>query len=236
MKTLTPPLILIKNSFYIFFDKKNLVYLLKLSFLAGGILFSFSKISPFVTGEDFVKNPLLTLPFLIIYLLLFLSVVWAQAATYEAVFRVVGEKSLGLKETFKKAWGKTWKFFLLSLTVVLLVSLGFVLLIVPGIVLAVWFSFSQFILISEGLGVRESLGKSRALVKGRFFPVLGRLVVFILVFWLIQISLSIIPFFGFFVGMSLGPFFLLPFYLLYRELSTRKELGLRQPAQKSVPL
>ncbi|MFZ5933219.1 MAG: hypothetical protein ACOYT7_04055 [Patescibacteria group bacterium] len=228
MKKLSPPLGLLRKSIDIFFTKENFVYFLKLmliflaaTFLAIAGSFVLSRLA-FPTfskgGENFLSPPLGIVAIFILFL--FFLAVWAGPVIYESVFRVVEKGALDLEETIVSGWKKAWKFFLVSFVLLLLINLGFVLVIIPGIILGVWFSFSQFIAISEGLGAKESLAKSRALVKGYFFPILGRLLVFMLVFMLIEIILSLIPFFGSLATVLLGPFFILPSYLLYKELST----------------
>src|SRR3990172_5824077 len=84
---------------------------------------------------------------------------------------------------------------------------------------AVLFFFSRFVLIKEGLGVKASLKRSNELVRGRFWPVLGRYLVFFIVLILAQIALSQIPYIGTIASMLLAPLFILPSYLLYQELS-----------------
>ncbi len=80
-----------------------------------------------------------------------------------------------------------------SLLTGLIVCGGFILLIVPAIIFWVWFAFSTFArMIDEKKGL-EALRYSRSLSKGRFWKVLGRLL-------LINIILGII-----YIIMYLGP-------------------------------
>jgi len=58
----------------------------------------------------------------------------------------------------------------------LFVFLGFIALIIPGIVMALWYAFSQMALILDGKIGMEALTFSKTLVKGRFFQVLYRLI------------------------------------------------------------
>src|SRR5690606_4491634 len=74
----------------------------------------------------------------------------------------------------------------------LAVILGFILLIIPGIVLAVWFSQVVFIYAIEGGKGSEVLGRSRQYVIGRWWQVLGRLIVIGLVSLLISFIISAI--------------------------------------------
>src|SRR5438552_3168370 len=56
------------------------------------------------------------------------------------------------------------------------IAVGLVLLIVPGIIFFTWFALAGPIVELEGRGVRSALRRSRALVRGRFWTVLGVLV------------------------------------------------------------
>jgi hypothetical protein len=51
----------------------------------------------------------------------------------------------------------------------LVVSLGLILLIVPGLILAIWFLFGPYAVIVERVGPLQSLGYSRALVRGHWW-------------------------------------------------------------------
>lgn len=75
------------------------------------------------------------------------------------------------KQGFKRAWPMAWAIFLLGL----IIMFGFVLLIIPGIIFAVWYMFTYIVLVNEGLSAGESLKRSKALVKERFWPVFLRM-------------------------------------------------------------
>ena len=57
-----------------------------------------------------------------------------------------------------------------------IIILGLIALIIPGIYLFVAFAVAGPVLILEGLGARDSLRRSRKLVDGRWWPVLGVLI------------------------------------------------------------
>jgi len=60
-------------------------------------------------------------------------------------------------------------------------ALGLVLLIVPGVVFFTWFALAPPVVEIEDRGVRAAFARSRALVRGRFWTVLGVLVPIVLV-------------------------------------------------------
>ncbi|MBI4087172.1 hypothetical protein HY416_04345 [Candidatus Kaiserbacteria bacterium] len=59
---------------------------------------------------------------------------------------------------------------------------GMILLIVPGIVIAVWFAFSQYTCLLEEKNGFEALRASRTLVVGRWGAVFTRLLVFVAIY------------------------------------------------------
>lgn len=56
----------------------------------------------------------------------------------------------------------------------LVVGIG-AMLIIPGILFAIWFAFAPTVAILEERGTFVALGESREIVRGRFFRLLGRL-------------------------------------------------------------
>jgi hypothetical protein len=57
----------------------------------------------------------------------------------------------------------------------LAVAFGVVLLVVPGLVVFTWYVLAAPVVEIEGRGVRDAFRRSRALVRGNFWPVLGLL-------------------------------------------------------------
>ncbi len=92
---------------------------------------------------------------------------------------------------------------------------------IPGIIFVVWFAFSQFILLEEdNIRTTQVLKKSKKLVDGRFWQIFVRLFVFGIFFSLVTILTVVIPYrIGSIINLFLGPLFILPSYLLYKELS-----------------
>lgn len=55
------------------------------------------------------------------------------------------------------------------------VFLGFLLFIIPGVILSIWYSFVFYEVVLDNKGAKESLTSSKALVVGRWWAVLWRL-------------------------------------------------------------
>jgi len=73
---------------------------------------------------------------------------------------------ISIKELLSEALKKTPKFVLLSLPMGFLIGLGYLLFIVPGVILTLMFLFAPYILLTEDVGVVEALKRSKELTKG----------------------------------------------------------------------
>ena len=114
--------------------------------------------------------PLIGLGFLISLGVSFLGYVINGGVAYYAVKRAAGDESASLADVtgaFSMAGPIIGVMVLLGLAV----GLGFLLLIVPGIYLAVGFSFALQLKIERNLGIWESLSVSRQAVHNRWFKV-----------------------------------------------------------------
>lgn len=78
---------------------------------------------------------------------------------------------------FKDCLAVCWPALYISILVGLITVGGFILIIAPGVIFTVWFAFSVYLAVLEKKkGVATLLHGSRELSRGRFWPVLGRLV------------------------------------------------------------
>lgn len=107
-----------------------------------------------------------------------------------------------------------WKFLIASILVGLAVGIGFVLLIVPGILAAIFFMFTTPIVIDKELGPIEAMKESMRIGRGYRWTLLGFMVVLSLIALAGLIALVV----GVFVAM---PVMMLAFMHAYRVLSRR---------------
>lgn len=229
---LSNPVELIKKSLQIFFKKENLIYFLKIyAILIPFIIitylfdlythnfnFGFNLAS---ISQTFGALPLIFLIFVSIVGLGYLIVsFWVGAAGILAVANVINGTVLPFKEVLRAAWKKLWIFSILNIVVGFVITLGSLLLIIPGIIFLVWYQFSKFEILTKDVGIGAAMGGSKRLVAGRFFPVFGRILVFGLFGIIIEIAAGAIPFgIGSLIQPFLGPLFILPTFLLYKELN-----------------
>lgn len=107
-----------------------------------------------------------------------------------------------------------WKFLGASILVGLTIGIGFVLLIVPGIIATLMFIFTTFIVIDRELGPIEAMKESMRIGKGHRWTLLGLLAVLLL----IVLAGAIALFVGLLVAMPVTG---LAFTHAYRVLSSR---------------
>lgn len=220
MKKLSSPFDLIKKAVDLFSKKENLIFLVKIYLPLA--FFSLLSIAQSYLPSSIInsKSVFLVIATVLIQVLYILTSVFITISGIIALKKVVDGKELSVRKTFDSARKTYWPFLLLSIVLFLAYLLGFALLIVPGMLFVVWFAFSRFMMIEKGLGVKESLLKSKEMVKGIYWKTLGRLIVFGAFVVIIEVILSAIPYgIGAIVTDLCGALFLLPVYLLYKELS-----------------
>jgi hypothetical protein len=165
-----------------------------------------------------------------IVFLIYAQILFAMAP----MFAVSDETMLGIKQSIMAGKPKVGTFFLTSLLMGLLILVGFVLLVVPGIYLAIALSFSVWFVVLEGVDGTEALKKSKELVEGRWFAVFGRWIIAGVAVWLLfAIPAGIFQAIGFeFLGghtiimtVFIAPMMTAYSYLLYKALKQAKLTG-----------
>lgn len=215
----------IKDAWRIYTTKENFIFFVKImaviTIVTTSLSYVFNYFYPVTTFEnlDYSNTPMLII-FIIFSALGFLVSLWSQTTTYYAIFR----KTESEKEIFILGFKNMFKFFLISLVIGLILLLGLVLLVIPAIIFGVWYSFSILLVLDKGVRIGQALKQSKSIVSGRFWKILGRSVVFGLFSFLIVIIFSLIPYIGNMLVLFLSPLTLLPFYLLYKDLSASSGL------------
>ena len=106
-----------------------------------------------------------------------LANVIATVLAAAACFKGVSDAYLGAEPTWRNSLGfardRLGSLLWLTLLGTLLVILGFVALIVPGIYLGVAYSLATPVLLFEGVRGRKALGRSLRLIRHRWWPTFG---------------------------------------------------------------
>jgi len=171
----------------------------------------------------FIPNqaqPFFTIPwylFLPIILATSLISILGTASLIFAVKEVPQEWKI--RDVIKNGWSKYLSFFLVSLLTGLVVGLGFLLLIIPGVIFAIWFTFSTYTVICEDKKGFKALSRSKELVKGYWWPTAKRVFTLIIIIIPFSLSLQFIPYLGQLAFMVLfPPFSVIYNYLIYQNL------------------
>jgi len=143
-----------------------------------------------------------------------IAVFWALSAFICAV----SDETLGLREALEAASKKLWSFIWIFSILGYIVTGGFLLVVIPGIIFSIWFFFSQFILARENERGMNALLKSKEYVKGYWFDVFLRMCII----WIISAVISGIPFIGWILSLFFVPFAMIFSFLVYEDLKTIK--------------
>jgi uncharacterized membrane protein len=118
---------------------------------------------------------------------------------------------------------KFWSFLGASLLVSIVVVLGMILLIVPGIIFALMFMFATMIVIDRGLGPIESMKESKRITTGYKWKLFA--------LGLVLTLLNVVGLLALIVGLLVTvPVTILAFTRAYRELSARAGVPATVPA------
>lgn len=204
-----------------YFQKENFLFFAKVMSILVIISTALSLVSGYFypvnvyENLDF-SNYLYGSGFIVLSLVMVVFGIFTKSAT---LFSVV-KSERNIKEVYKMGWKMLWKYFAATFFLGIVISLGFVLLIIPGVIFAVWYSFTIFIVFDKNQSVFLSLRESKKLVKGRFWKIFGRFIVIGLVSFVVGLIFSSVPYAGPVLTNFAAPLFLLPSYLLYKDVSS----------------
>lgn len=168
--------------------------------------------------------------------------------TAAIMYMIDGIKAkVGIKEAFVKARGKILPYWQLMILEGLIVAGAFLPLIIPGLILSVWFMFSIYVVVFENLGGLKAMMRSREYVKGRWWAVLGRQMYGSLIYLGIIIILSTVT--AILSGgnketakslenlvnlilLPLTPLFMVYAYLIYKNLKAITPIAEEKPGNK----
>jgi len=170
---------------------------------------------------------LLFIALMVVYVLLY---AWIQGAFILLFSKEEAEPNIRTVITEAKQFiGPLWW---ASILVGLIVIVGMFLLVIPGIIFAIWYSFTIMVVVLEGLRGTDAMRKSKSYVQGRWWGVFGRLILLSIV---VGIASSIVDnIFGSFGSYSgalfsslatafiFTPFAIAYQYLFYRSISHSK--------------
>lgn len=137
----------------------------------------------------------------------------------------VADQGLGMQDALTKGWQRLGAFVWLYTVIGYVITGGFLLFFIPGIIFLVWFAFAQFILVNDDDRGMNAMLKSKEYVKDRWFDVFLRL----LVVWLASVAISIVPFIGPVLSVCFFPFVMIFVNLVYQDLRALKGADISYP-------
>jgi len=95
---------------------------------------------------------------------------------YAGIFIIALKRSVNAPINFNEIfqhWDKTLRLLGLYIVMSVLVIIGFILLVIPGVYLAVAYSFAVPLMVEKDMGIWEALETSRKAVTKKWFHVFG---------------------------------------------------------------
>ncbi len=142
-----------------------------------------------------------------LYLLIVLCSLPVSLAATAAITISVSDICLGnvpsLARAYKKVFGVMWKLLATNILQVVIIFIGIMLLVVPGIIAMLWLIFTPSVVILEGLGGFAALKRSKDLAHGYNWRNLG--VILLMLIILVVIGAIIGAIYGLLVGLLLPP-------------------------------
>jgi len=137
-------------------------------------------------GQTFSLNLIL------LTVLYFIAIVIISFVSQLALFSAVTSGSSSVGTAYKKGLSLFFPFIWLNFLITISVLGGFVLFIIPGIIISIWLSQSNYVLFTEGNKGMSALAKSWHYVKGRAGSVFWRFLFLGFIFLLISIVVGLI--------------------------------------------
>jgi hypothetical protein len=114
-----------------------------------------------------------------------------QAALVEGIADVRdGRADLTLGQTLARAWPRIGTILGVAIVAGVAIGIGFILIVIPGLILLTLWSVAVPAAVLEQHGVIESLGRSRALVRGYGWTVFGVILITFLVDFVVSLILG----------------------------------------------
>lgn len=127
-----------------------------------------------------------------------------------------------------------------------LVLIGLILLIIPGIYLAIMYSLAAFIVVLENKQGMDALRASKALVSKRTLAFVGRMIAFVVIAWVAMLVAGILgailpigplpEIIAGLVQMVITVYGVIWAYLVYQSLKALPEAPMTAPAQPAKPM
>lgn len=162
----------------------------KNALLSIGILIGLVVINSLISGITGAFDESNFIVILVINILSLVVSTWLSVVMYRLIIKITDGKAVST-EDLKTEPMLLVRFFAAQLVAGILIVIGFVLLIVPGVYLALRFMFAPYAIVDKNLGPIEALKYSGELTKGIKWQLLGYSIVAILIILVGAIALLV---------------------------------------------
>ena len=153
-------------------------------------------------------------------------------------------KGDGIMQSFRAGFSLLFSVLWVAILIFFVMTGGFVMLIVPGVIMSIWFSFSPFVLVIEGKRGLNALLQSREYVRGYWWDICVRLLLLYICtipIYLLRVLLSVVfitmpgeitllIIINTIITLLINTFSAVYLYKIYQNLTTLKPaLAARQP-------
>lgn len=138
---------------------------------------------------------------------------WTAGASTYAAYNVMQGKKVTAWENYTMALKKFWVFLGVTILVGLIVGVGIVLLVLPGIAAAIFLAYTMYLIPAENLTISKAISRSFELAKKSWTVILVAMILLML----ISVVLSWIPF----LNMIIAPLFAIFTTLVIASLYNR---------------
>jgi hypothetical protein len=173
-----------------FYYRRHFVLFVGIAALPSVFLLAFQLATVFVSPAE--GGPLVIAVFSLVTVVVYLvTSTLAHGATVVAVSQILLTRETNITEAFNSIRPRIGELVVISLNVGVRVMLGILLLIVPGILLALRYSVAIPVAVLEEAGISDSLSRSATLTKGHRWRIL---LIYFLIFVLVIIGSMLWPF------------------------------------------
>lgn len=127
---------------------------------------------------------------LIVFAASMVFAIWVTIALAKTILNCLLAKPTEWRKTFSSSSNLIWPIIFTSFLVTLSVIGGTLLLIIPGIIFAVWYTFTSYAVIFEGAKGLNAMRASKSLVVGRWWSIAWRMFAAAFVFGFLSSALS----------------------------------------------
>ena len=163
-----------------------------LPYLAFVIIMAFFSKIVLSNGVAIENDPSIILEFIFPFAILIIVYgIFYLIAESGLIYSMDKADSITVKKAYRVGAGYALSMFWVMLLMGLVLSGGFILAVIPGIIFLIWYTFAPYVLIHKGLRGWEAFRESRELVRDYWWPVFGRLILFYVIIFTVQIQAKI---------------------------------------------